>query len=404
MTFADDARALQSELTELRHTLHQIPEVGLELPKTQQTVLDALSGLGLEISTGKATTSVTAVLRGGASVPDSERRTVLLRGDMDALPVTEQVDVDFRSKHEGVMHACGHDLHTAMLVGAARVLAARRDELPGDVVFMFQPGEEGFDGAGVMISEGVLDAAGRRPDAAWAIHVFSSLAPKGTVAARPGPMMASSNELHVTVKGAGGHGSSPERAKDPVPVAAEMVLGLQNVMTRKVSPFDPSVLTVGQFIAGTKANIIPDSAFFAATVRAFDDKLVDQIAEDTVRYVQGVADAYGLGVDARFERQYPVTVNDHAAVAFAEQVVTAVPGDGRWMDMPQPVAGAEDFSRVLQAAPGAMLFLGASTYGNDWENAPYNHSPFAAFDDDVLGDGTAVYAELALRSLLAREL
>src|SRR5215211_447003 len=198
MIMYDDARAIQSDLIGLRHALHRNPELGLDLPRTQAVVLEALTGLDLEISTGTRCSSVIAVLRGGGSKPDQERRAVLLRADMDALPVTEQVDVDFRSQHEGQMHACGHDLHTSMLVGAARVLAGRRDQLAGDVVLMFQPGEEDGGGAGVMISEGVLDAAGRRPDAAWALHVMSGLTAHGTVISRTGPLMAASNQLHVT--------------------------------------------------------------------------------------------------------------------------------------------------------------------------------------------------------------
>ncbi|MFP5347841.1 MAG: M20 family metallopeptidase [Actinomycetes bacterium] len=402
MALLEDARALQPDLVDLRHALHRIPEVGLDLPRTQALVLDALAGLDVEVTTGERCSSVTAVLRGGRAGQDGERRTVLLRGDMDALPVTEQVDVPFRSQHEGRMHACGHDLHTTMLVGAGRVLAARRDDLAGDVVLMFQPGEEGFDGAGVMIEEGVLEASGRRPDAAWALHVMSGLAPKGVVIARPGPMMASSNELHVTVRGAGGHGSAPHRAKDPVPVAAEMVLGLQTLLSRTVSPFSPAVLTVGQFNAGTKANIIPDTATFAATVRCFDEQVLDGLEADTVRFCRGIAAAHGVEVDARFDRQYPVTVNDAAATRFAEQVVRAVLGQQRWGTMPEPITGSEDFSRVLHAVPGAMLFLGASVDGADWPRSPDNHSPFAAFSDDVLADGAALYAELAARSLTAQ--
>lgn len=399
MTYLDDARAIAGDLTELRHTLHRHPEIGLDLPVTQRTVLDALSGLDLEVRTGERATSVTAVLRGTADVPDAERRTVLLRGDMDALPVTEEVDVDYRSQVPGAMHACGHDQHTTMLVGAARLLAARRDELAGDVVLMFQPGEEGFDGAGLMIEEGVLDAAGRRPDAAWALHVMSGLTPRGHVASRPGPLMAASNELHVTVRGAGGHGSAPHNAKDPVPVAAAMVTGLQTLLSRTVSPFAPAVLTVGQFHAGTKANIIPDDAMFQATIRCFDAGVLDGLQRDTVRYVQGVAAAHGVEVDVAFHRQYPVTVNDAGAVSTAQDVVERALGPDRWETMADPITGSEDFSRVIEAVPGAMLFLGACLPGRDWRTAPDNHSPFAAFDDAVLPDGTAVYAELAARTL-----
>ena len=399
MTFLDDARELAGDLSDLRHTLHKHPEIGLDLPVTQGTVLEALSGLDLEISTGTDTTSVVGVLRGTADVPDAERRTVLLRGDMDALPVAEEVDVPFRSQVDGSMHACGHDLHTTMLAGAARMLTARRHELPGDVVFMFQPGEEGFDGAGVMLREGLLDVAGRRPDAAWALHVMSGLAPRGQVISRGGPLMAASNELHVTVVGAGGHGSAPHRAKDPVPVAASMVTGLQTVVSRVVSPFAPAVLTVGQFHAGTKANIIPDTAMFQATIRCFDDETLDVLERETVRYVQGVAAAHGVEVDVAFHRQYPVTVNHDGEVDVAEQVVARALGEQRFARMPDPITGSEDFSRVLQAVPGAMLFLGACVEGQGWEKAPDNHSPFAAFTDSVLPDGAAVYAELAARTL-----
>lgn len=400
MTLLDDARALTGDLTSLRHHLHRLPEVGMDLPRTQATVLEALSGLDLEVSTGTACTSVTAVLRGGAATaPDGQRPVVLLRADMDALPVTEEVDVPFRSRVDGAMHACGHDLHMTGLVGAARLLADRRAELPGDVVLMFQPGEEGLDGARAMIAEGVLDAAGRRPDAAWALHVFSALGPNGVVASRGGPLMASSNTLRVTVRGRGGHGSAPERAADPVPATCEMVLGLQAVVTRSVSPFAPAVLTVGELSAGTRPNIIPDSASFAATLRCFDAAVLDRLERDTVRYCRGVAAAHGLEVDVDFHRQYPVTVNDAGAVDAAERHVASALGERRFARLPQPIAGSEDFSRVLEAVPGAMLFLGACTPDRDWTSAPDNHSPRAAFDDAVLPDAATVLAQLALGTL-----
>src|SRR6266536_2335651 len=252
MSLREDAEVLRGELAALRRRLHQIPEIGLHLPRTQETVLAALEPLPLEISTGTDLSSVTAVLRGARPGP-----VVLLRGDMDALPVTEDSGEEFASKRPGVMHACGHDLHTAGLVGAARLLCARRDELAGDVVFMFQPGEEGYDGAGHMISEGVLDAAGRPAVAAYGLHVLSSVLPRGVFASRPGSLMAASDGLFVRVLGAGGHGARPHGALDPVPAACEMVTALQTMITRRFDVFDPVVVTVGTFYVGTRRNIIP---------------------------------------------------------------------------------------------------------------------------------------------------
>src|SRR4051794_803491 len=398
--FVDDARSMAGYLADLRHRLHAEPEIGLSLPRTQEKVLSALDGLPLEVTTGTTTTSVTAVLRGGAA-PDGQdgRPTVLLRGDMDALPVQEEVDVPFRSTVRGVMHACGHDLHTAMLAGAARVLAARRDQLAGDVVFMFQPGEEGFDGARYMLEEGVLDAAGRRPDAAYALHVMSNLTPRGTVASRPGPLMAASDGVFVSVTGRGGHGSTPHLSRDPIAAACEMVTALQVAMTRSIDTFAPHVLTIGSFHAGTKRNIIPETATFEATVRTFD-RSVRSVLADTVRRVcQGVAAAHGVEVEVRYEEEYPVTVNDQAEAAFALGVAEDLFGAGAALRMPNPITGSEDFSRVIAEVPGAMLFLGALVDGRDPMTAPSNHAPQAAFDDSVLAQGTALYATLAARRL-----
>ena len=270
MNLLDDARALADDLADLRHRLHRRPEIGLRLPRTQDAVLSALDGLDLEISTGIDLSSVTAVLRGGSAAEDDACPVVLLRADMDALPVHEEVDLPFRSAVDGAMHACGHDVHMAMLVGAARVLAKQKHALPGDVVLMFQPGEEGFDGARKMIYEGVLEAAGRRPDAAFALHVISNMTDCGQVVSRVGPLMAASDGMFVTVRGMAGHGSSPHLSRDPVPATCEMVVALQTAINRQVDAFAPVVLTVGSLHAGTRRNIIPETATFEATVRTFD--------------------------------------------------------------------------------------------------------------------------------------
>jgi amidohydrolase len=389
----NDAYELADDITELRHTLHRTPEIGLELPLTQQLVLAELDGLGLEVSTGTALSSVTAVLRGAPG-----GSTVLLRGDMDALPVTEATGLEFASKIHGAMHACGHDLHTAMLVGAARLLSAHRDDLAGDVVFMFQPGEEGWNGAGAMIAEGVLTASGRRADSAYGMHVSSGRLPRGIFTTRPGPLMAASDRLHVTVQGAGGHGSTPHLTKDPISVAAQLVGDLQTLVTRRFDVFDPVVVTVGQFHAGTRRNIIPDEAEFDATIRTFSDAARDRIREEAVRLCEHVAAGYGLDVEASFEAEYPVTVNDNAQAAFAAGVAAEVFGDDGYQHMVSPLTGAEDFSRVLNEVPGCYLFLGASP-SDDWEHAPSNHSARATFDDSVLPQGVLLHAELAIRAL-----
>ena len=391
MNLVSEARSIASELVALRRRLHRIPEIGLELPKTQAEVLAALDGLPLEISTGKHVSSVTAVLRGAKPGP-----VVLLRGDMDALPITEAVDVDFVSQHDGVMHACGHDLHTAGLVGAARLLSAHQDALAGDVVFMFQPGEEGYDGAGHMLTEGVLHAAGRPVDAAFGLHVWSGTYPNGVFTARPGPMMAASDGLFVTVKGAGGHGSTPHVTRDPIPAACEMVTALQTLVTRRFNTFDPVVLTVGEFHGGNQRNIIPDTATFSATVRSFDPKVREQLASETVRLCEHLGQAYGLEVEANYEYEYPALINDASAARFVADTVTDLFGGDRYQHMDNPQMGAEDFSRILNEVPGAYVFLGACC-SDDPASAPSNHSPRSAFDDDVVSDGAALLAELALR-------
>jgi hippurate hydrolase len=398
--FLDDAQAIAPEITELRHAIHREPEIGLDLPLTQRKVLAALDGLPLEITCGRALSSVTAVLR-GRGAGSSAGRTVLLRGDMDALPVTERTGVPFSSQTDAAMHACGHDLHTAMLAGAARLLSARRDDLPGNVIFMFQPGEEGAGGAKLMIEEGVLDAAGERPVAAYALHVGSSLLPFGMAASRQGPMLAAADTLHVTVRGRGGHGAQPHTAADPIPAACEMVTALQTMVTRRFDVFDPVVLTVGNFHAGTADNVIPDTAAFVATVRTFSAPARDAVRDAALGLVRQLAAAHGLRADAEFIDGYPVTVNDHAEADFAAGTTSAVLGAHRYLTVPNPLTGSEDFSYVLDQVPGAFVMLGACPPDADPATAPYNHSAEAVFDDGVLADGVALYAELATRRLAA---
>jgi amidohydrolase len=390
----DEAAKIADEIAELRHAIHGEPEIGLNLPKTQQKVLGALDGLPLEISTGRELSSVTAVLRGGQPGP-----AVLLRGDMDALPITEATGLPFASRHDGVMHACGHDLHVAMLAGAARLLSARQAELAGSVVFMFQPGEEGYAGARYMIDEGVLDAAGPRVVGAYGLHVSASKLPLGVFSTRPGAMLAAADQIFVTVHGKGGHASQPHRASDPIPAACEMVIALQTMVTRKFDVFDPVVITVGSFHAGTADNIIPDSATFLATARSYSPAARAALQELVPRLATQIGQAYGLEVDAEYRTEYPVTVNNADEATFARATAEDLFGEERAELAEFPITGAEDFSYVLEQVPGAFLMFGACPPDVDPETAPSNHSAHALFDDAVLPDGATMLTELALRRL-----
>jgi hippurate hydrolase len=388
------AEQYRDEVIALRRALHQVPEYDLELPKTQQLILDALDGLDLEITLGKELSSVTAVLRGG----QGPGPVVLLRGDMDALPVTERVDLPFASTHPGLMHACGHDLHVAGLVGAVKILHELRDELAGDVVFMFQPGEETTGGAPIMIREGVLEASGRRVDSAYCLHVQSAGDPLGVWNSRPGPLMAAADQLNVRVVGAGTHGSEPYNGKDPIPVACEIVGALQTMVTRQFDVFDPVVLTVGRIAGGTKENIIPDEVVFEATVRTFSAQTQAKVAESSVRLVEKLAAAHGLTAEAHYRIGYPVTVNDETEFAFAKEAIVDLFGPDRFRERAHAECGAEDMSYVLNEVPGAYVNLSACGAA-DWHTAADNHSPLADFDDSVLPDGAALLAELAIRRL-----
>ncbi|MET8213171.1 M20 family metallopeptidase [Streptomyces sp. NPDC005373] len=393
-SFRTAAEAIAPELAALRHAVHREPETGLALPLTQAKVLDALAGLPLEITTGKGLSSVTAVLRGGRPGP-----AVLLRGDMDALPLQELADVPYRSRIDGLMHACGHDQHVAILVGAARLLSARQEELPGTVVFMFQPGEEGYDGAGLMIEEGLLEAAGSPLVGAYSVHVSSNGGECGTFHGRVGTQTAGNAELKVTVRGKGGHGSTPYTAADPVPVAAEMVLALQNLVTRTTSVFDPVVLTVGVFQAGSKLNIIPGTAEFETTVRSTSPEAMAGFLPRAVRLVEGIADGWGMTAEVSAEEIYPAMIAAEEAVDLGREVVNDLYGEASWFTAEHPIMASEDFSRVTAAAPGVQLGLSARPADTDPATAPFNHSPYAVFDDAALPAGAAVLAEMAWRRL-----
>lgn len=389
---------MAGDLAEFRRELHRIPELGIDLPLTQQKILAELEGLELEITTGKKLSSVTAVLRGGAAPASGVKPVVLLRADMDALPVAEENDLAYKSTHAGLMHACGHDMHVAGLLGAVRILHSLRAELAGDIVCMFQPGEEGPGGAAPMIEEGVLTAAGRRVDAAFGLHVFSAAEPNGVWFGRSGPQMAAVDDLHVRFTGSGGHGSQPHFAKDPIPALCEAVTALQTMVTRAFDVFDPVVLTVGRIAGGTRENIIPEDAVFDATVRSFSAESRAAIREKSVRLLEGIAGAHGLKADVDYHELYPVTVNAAAEYELARQTIVDMFGEDRYRAMPNPMPGAEDFSFVANEVPSAFLFLSACAH-DDPADAGSNHSPHALFDDAVLPDAASWLAEVAIRRI-----
>jgi len=389
----DAANALMDDTVAIRRKLHAHPELGLELPDTQATVLSALGGLDLNIWTGDTVSSVVAVLEGGRPGP-----TTLLRADMDALPMFEDTGLPFASEVPGAMHSCGHDAHTAMLVGAARLLSSRRDLLAGRVAMMFQPGEEGYGGAKAMLDEGLLDRVGS-VDRALAIHV-TPLIPSGMVASRPGALMASVDSLEVVITGHGGHASMPHDAVDPIPVASEIVLALQSMVTRRIPVFDPAVITVGSIRAGTTNNVIPETAVMDVTVRAMSEASRALAVDGLRRVVEHVAEAHLCRWAIKTSHiGYPVTVNDADSVEHALGVARRLLGPDRVVLMPTPVMAAEDWAFVLEQVPGSMVFLGAAPPGVSLP-AP-NHSNRMVLDEAAMATGVALYAAVALSSSVA---
>ena len=386
--FAAQGVEILPDLVKFRREMHADPELGLENPRTQQRILDALDGLPLEITLGKRCSSVTAVLRGDLPGP-----TVLLRGDTDGLPGEELTDLPYAAK-TGTMHACGHDMHTAGLVGAAKLLSANRDTLAGNVIFMFQPGEEGYAGAQVMIEEGVLDAAGDRPIGAYAIHVAPG--PGGVFMTKTGAAAAGSNRMFVTIKGRGGHGSQPHLAIDPVVPAAEVILAIQHFVTRKFDAFDPVICSITQVDTGGNAvNVIPETVKLGATIRTLTAQSLDKIDEGLKRIITKTAEAHECTAEIEFHRLYPATVNDDACTELAINNMRSLLGPRRVMVAKSPMMGSEDFAFVLDEVPGTFVAMLATPKDMDPTKAEFNHSPRAVFDDGLLGDQAAVLAALA---------
>ena len=395
--FAAEAAGYQAVLTDIRRDLHQIPEFGINLPKTRERILASIHGLG-EIHLSERQSSIVLHIKGALPGP-----TVLLRADMDALAVTEATGLDFASTN-GYMHACGHDLHMAIGIGAAHLIATHKDKLKGDVIIWFQPGEEGHGGADIMLEENLHMVTGSKPIAAYGIHVTSSWQKPYTFGGKSGALMASASDMKVTFKGRGGHGSSPWMAKDPISAMTEAINALQTMVTKRFNAFDPVVINVGWIRAGDDhtTNVIPETASFGATIRTFSPGNLAKVQEHASELLDGIAKAFGVEVSYEIG-SFPteVVMNDPAATELVRKVVKETFGEDRWMEWPHPIAGAEDFGSIVREIPGAFIFLGASPDKEGWMNAAPNHSNYATFDEGVLPDGAALLAGLAFEVLEA---
>jgi hippurate hydrolase len=372
----------------LRRAIHADPEIGLHCPRTTDKIKAALAGLPLEIRDSTSTTGFVAILRGGRD----NGRTVLLRGDHDALPMQEETGLPFASTVPGAMHACGHDSHTAMLVGAARALCARAAELPGTIVFMFQPGEEGYHGARFMIEDGLL--ADPKPEAAFALHISPNMR-SGVFVSRAGALLASTDAVNITVRGAGAHAAMPQDGIDPIPVACEIVTALSTFVARQIAVTDPAVLSITKITAGSAYNIVPDEVQMIGTLRTLSNATRTKAKAGLQRIVEHVAAAHGCVGELRIDEGYPVTQNDPRAVAMIRDIAVRLGGDGSYVTMPAPMMGGEDFSYVLRDIPGAMAFVGVAPEGSDPNTNPPLHNTKMTIDERVMAKGVAMHCALA---------
>jgi len=386
LNFLEEAKSREHEMIEMRRRIHIRPELAYHEVATAAFVAKRLGALGIETMPGVGGTGVLGIVRGGKG-----GRVVALRADMDALPVEEQADVDFRSRVKGVMHACGHDSHVAMLLGAASILASHRDELHGTVKFLFQPAEEngGRGGAKPMIEDGVMGRP--KVDYVFGLHISNRLA-SGSFGIRAGAAMAAPDTFRLKIKGRGGHGSAPHETVDPVYIAAHVILALQGVSARAIDPVKPFVISVGSIHSGTKENIIPDDAMLEGTIRTLDEQTRKRAKAKVTEVAKAVSQAFGAACEVAFEEDaYPVTYNDPDVTEEVAKLLETIPGTR--LERMDPLLGGEDFSRFLQEAPGTFYYLGTR---NPKKGCVYpNHSSRFKIDEEVLKYGAASLAMLA---------
>ena len=394
MNLIPEIEAAHEEIKALRRTIHAHPELRYEEVGTAQLVAENLERWGLTVHRGLGKTGVVGVLKRGTS-----SASIGLRADMDALPIQEINTFDHRSKHQGRMHACGHDGHTAMLLGAAKHLA-EHGQFDGTVVFIFQPAEEGGAGARAMIEDGLFK---RFPvDAVFGIHNWPGM-PAGHFGVTPGPIMASSNEFRIKIRGIGSHAALPHNGRDPVFTAVQIANGLQSIITRNKKPIDTAVLSITQIHAGDALNVVPDEAWLAGTVRTFTVETLDLIERRMRKIVESTAAAFDCDVEVRFNRNYPPTINDAEQARFAASVMAEVVGAENVDASVEPTMGAEDFSFMLLEKPGCYAFLGNGEGGHRESGHGAGpcmlHNASYDFNDSLLSVGSTYWVRLAERFL-----
>jgi hippurate hydrolase len=378
------------DMTAWRHDLHAHPELGLQETRTSAVVQTLLKSFGVdELITGMAKTGVVGVIRGGKG-----DGAIGLRADMDALPIQEETGVPYASQHPGIMHACGHDGHTAMLLGAAKYLAETRN-FDGTVYVIFQPAEENFGGGEIMVKEGLFE---RCPmDKVFGLHNWP-MAPEGTFLWRVGPVMAAVAQIEITITGKGAHGAHPEHGTDPIVIASQIVSALQTIVSRTIDATESGIVTIGHISGGHTHNVIPETVHMKGTARWFSPKIGDRLEDGVRRLAKGIAESFGAKADVVFDRIYPATVNDETATGLARNAATAVVGEQRVAHMARPTMGGEDFSFMLNAKQGAYLMLGGAKGKDDF----MVHHPRYDFNDDILPIGASYWARLA-EQLLPRK-
>jgi len=376
------------DLIAMRRDLHEHPELAFEEVRTSGIVAQRLKALGLEVQTGVAKTGVVGLLRGGASEPDA--KTLAIRADMDALPILEENDIEYRSQIEGKMHACGHDGHTSILLTVADILSKRRAELKGNVKFVFQPAEEVVGGAEPMVEQGAMEQV----DAVIGLHLISNYE-IGRVGVRSGPVFAGAQRFDITVKGKGGHAAMPDSAVDPIVISAQIILALQTLISRETSPFSPAVITVASVHSGTAFNIIPEQATLLGTMRAFTPEHQQYLARRVAEVANGIATAMGGGCDISWNDMLPPCINNPAMTELVHKAASATVGEDH-VDSGEEVmtTGSDDMAIFLNAVPGCYFIVGAR---NEAKGVEYpHHHPRFNIDEEALPVGVEVLTRATL--------